>query len=164
MKERSKVQVETPVSQTDPSQVKVEEIPLPPEEMWKDLDNSTAPVAPDASAAPETKRQPMPAARLKFLRDTQVEVPLEFPFEWEGQIVEKIVIRRLTVGEVGDLVDSLPGTFDNYDVYAAMCGLPGEVLRGMIDQDAEKLIEVGYDFLPRMFRFRKEAENGSAST
>lgn len=73
-------------------------------------------------------------------------------------------LRRLTVGEVGDLIDGLPDTYDNYDIYAFMCGQPAAVLRGLVDVDGEKVAGVGYDFLPRLFRGETAAESESASS
>lgn len=165
MKDRQTLQVETPVSQDDPKKVTVEEIPLPPEEMWKDLDNSGAKAASPATTPEEpAKRERRAAMRLNFLRATEAKVPLEFPFEWEGKNVDTIVLKRLTVGEVGDLIDTLPDNFDNYDIYAAMCGLPASVLRGLIDVDGQKVAEVGYDFLPRLFQTATESTNASGSS
>jgi len=158
---RRTVQVETPQGKDDQSDVKVEEIPLPPEELWKDLDNSADADATAAPAMAGGNRPPLPAERLKFMRDAQVAVPLEYPFERDGVLVETITLRRLTVIEVGEVLDALPENFDFYDIYAAMADQPAAVLRGLIDVDGEKVAEVGYSFLPRRFRVGAEPASGS---
>ncbi|MFA7604693.1 MAG: hypothetical protein WCY29_16980 [Novosphingobium sp.] len=152
------MQVETPQGKDDQADVKVEEIPLPPEELWKELDNSTG-AGTAAPAIASEKRPPLPAERLKFMRDAQVAIALEYPFERDGVLVETITLRRLTVIEVGEVFDALADNFDFYDIYAAMADQPAAVLRGLIDVDGEKVAEVGYSFLPRRFR----VGTGSAS-
>jgi len=147
---RRTVQVETPQGKDDQSDVKVEEIPLPPEELWKDLDNSADADATAAPAMAGGNRPPLPVA-----------VPLEYPFERDGVLVETITLRRLTVIEVGEVLDALPENFDFYDIYAAMADQPAAVLRGLIDVDGEKVAEVGYSFLPRRFRVGAEPASGS---
>jgi hypothetical protein len=148
------MKVETPISKDDASQVKFEEIPLPPQEMWAELDNSgaaqEATKRPDAVSAPDFSK---PMERLAFVGDaTERSIPLKFPFDWNGERISTIVMRRLTVLEVGNLLERLPQNFDNYDIYAGMAGLPASVLRGLIDDDGEEVTQVGYDFLPQLFR------------
>lgn len=156
------MKVETPQSKDDPADVTVEEIPLPPEELWKELDNSGGKAATSAEPAAATeKRPPLPAERLKFMRDAQVLIPLEYPFERDGGVVDSITMRRLTVIEVGEVFDALPEDFDFYDIYAVMADQPAAVLRGLIDVDGEKIAEIGYSFLPRRFRAATESESAS---
>lgn len=142
--------VETPQSRDDPTDIKVEEIPLPPPEMWGELENSGKP-APTEAAAP-VPRVSRPIERLAFVAAPTVTVPLQYPFVREGGTVDSITVRRLTVGEVGDVLDSLPPDFDNHDIYAVMTGLPAPVLRGLVDVDGDKVMAVAYDFLPLVFR------------
>lgn len=159
--------VETPQSKDDPANVKVEEIPLPPEALWSELENAggkTATAAPVAAAGQPARRQALPVARLKFMRDSSVAIPLDFPFEWEGRVVDTITMRRLTVAEAGEMVDALPEDFDFWDFYSLMCDLPAAVLRGLIDADGKKVSEVGYDFLPHKLQPETDTESGSASS
>ena len=70
-----------------------------------------------------------------------------------GKVIDTITVRRLPVGSIGDLIESLPSDrHDNFDIYAAMTGLPAPVLRGLIDVDGEQVAGACFDFLPRVFR------------
>lgn len=149
-----RVNVDTPIAKDDPDQVQVETIPLPPEELWPELDNS-GPAAPQAPATPVRAPSPKPEiAKLDFVTAGRtVTIELEHPFHFEGDLVETITVRRLLVGEVGELVDSMPkDRVDNFEIYGAMTGLPAPVLRGLVDVDGERVVAAAYDFLPRLFR------------
>jgi hypothetical protein len=160
-----KVEVATPISRDDPEKVKIEEIPLPPEEMWAELDNSGKGSPPAAKPEPGAAPADRPVEKLEFLDAVNLVIPLKFPFRWQGKKVDAITVRRLTVGELGDLIDSIPEPRpDNFDIYAAMTGLPAKVLRGLIDQDGEQVTEACYDFLPRLFRPRTDPPSASSST
>lgn len=156
-------QVIVPNSKVDPNNVKFDEIPLPPREMWEDHDyaannagKSERLTASAASAAPA----PLPVSNrprkaLRFVSGQyQMTVPLKFPFEDDGLgLVDAITIRRLTVGEVGEVLDERTGDEpDNFDIYAKMTGLPADVLRGLMDVDGEEVSRVCFDFLPLIFR------------
>lgn len=157
--------VETPQSKNDPTQVKVEEIPLPPESLWAELENSTAAKnEPEATETAVPVRHKFPYERLEFVKNAEVTIPLQFPFVRGGATISALTLRRLTVGEVGDVIDTLPDTYDNYDIYAFMCGQPATVLRGLVDVDGAKVAEVGYDFLPQLFRGETAVEIVSESS
>lgn len=154
--------VSTPQSKNNPSDVKVEEIPLPPSEMWEELDNSgkaKGKAEAEATAAKvdtgdQSTTKP-PQAKLNFrAASLKSVITLHYPFHHPSTgEVEEVTIRRLTVGEVGDLLDQLdPKARDNFDIYAVMTGLPADVLRGLIDVDGEEVSRVCYNFLPRIFR------------
>jgi len=136
----------------------VADIPLPPQELWDELAGEGP--APDASAGPAPAAAAAPAAgrpqvaRLKFVggKPREASFDLEQPFEWEGGLVERITVRSLTVAEVDALVDTLPERFNFFEIYAGMCGLPAEVLRGLDDADGTRLAEVARPFFPRRFR------------
>lgn len=153
--------VQTPQSKNNPADVKVEEIPLPPREMWEQLDNSGAQGKAQAQSAPmteETARKASgsaPQAKLNFLSSAfKSAIPLRYPFEHPSTgVVEEITVRRLTVGDVGELLDALdPEARDNFDIYAVMTGLPADVLRGLMDEDGAEVSQACYDFLPPIFR------------
>ena len=128
------------------------EIPMPPQEMLEELDNwsnaehSTGTSTPSASAKPTTK--------LAFTggKTWTKDVPLDFPFEWDGREVTSITVRRLTTAEMGEVVGRASGDFDQWDVFAAMTGLPADVLRGLEAGDGDAVTGVAWDFLPRSLR------------
>jgi len=126
------------------------EIPLPPPEMWADLDNSGVGATEDRA---EPKKAPPASVVLEFIGEKKpfVEVPLTYPFRWDGRDVTTIVVRRLTVQQLGDFWDSLPEdrTYDRTEVYGLMCGLPGAVIRSLPDPDGQRVTEAAFDFLPR---------------
>ncbi|GLR51283.1 hypothetical protein KYK30_20620 [Shinella yambaruensis] len=153
--------VETPLSLNDKSDVAVEEIPLPPPEMWGELENDPA----AAPAAPVPAKGVREIAVLEFVDGKPCRrIPLEYPFKdaERGQVTE-IVVRRLTVGEVGDLLDHRPSSPDNFDIYALMTGFPAPVLRGLIDVDGEAVADACYDFFPRVFRPAKGAPSSPST-
>lgn len=160
----AKVTIETPNS-ADPADVMTEEIfvpdTLPPGE------SDTAPGGQATTARPALK--PREVEMLDFEIEGEVElfhkVPLKHPFRRNGDIVRAIFIRRLTVAEVGDLIDARPADLpDLFDIYAIMAGHPAPVLRGLVDIDGEAVAEVCYDFLPRYFRPRTTAPDVSSSS
>lgn len=161
------VRVETPMSKNDPTEVKVEEIPLPPPEMWEALDNSPKPkAAAPTAAAPAPTRRKFDQLAFKGGEVTR-SIPLQFSFDHpEMGDVTQITVRRLTVGEVGELIDTRdPEAPDFFDIYARMCGMPETVLRGLIDVDGEAVTGVCYDFLPRLFRpVRADASSSTSPT
>lgn len=153
--------VAEPQSKDDPRDVKFVEIPLPPPEMWDELDNSDSQKAGKPQSVPMTEATARkasgsaPQAKLNFISPAfKSVITLLYPFEHPstGEVAE-VTIRRLTVGEVGEILDRLDqSTRDNFDIYAVMTGLPADVLRGLIDIDGEEVSRVCYDFLPRIFR------------
>ncbi|OJH56017.1 hypothetical protein [Agrobacterium pusense] len=150
-----KARVAVPQSKNDPDAVRFEEIPLPPRDMWEGMgvaapvNKAVSPVA----AEPAVSKRPRKALRFTAGEFSKI-VPLQFPFEDdELGAVSQITVRRLTVGEVGELIDQRTGgEEDNFDIYASMTGMPAEVLRGLMDVDGEEVTRVCFDFLPPMFR------------
>lgn len=143
--------IETPIGAAD--DFAVEEIPLPPPEKWGELDNEGEAEA--AAPAQKPTEQAREIAKLDFVDGKPCRrVPLTYPFNYEGRgLVAEIIVRRLTVGEVGDLLDTRPkGMPDNFDIYGLMTGFPAAVLRGLVDVDGEEVAEACFDFLPRLFR------------
>lgn len=116
------------------------------------------PGLPGESPAPEPRpsRKAAVAAVLTFLEPDAIStsVPLRHPFAWDGAEIRSVTVRRLSAAEVGliagDLVDG--DTVELYAFYAAMTGLPAEVLRGMIDDDNVAVTEAALPFLPGLAR------------
>lgn len=137
-----------------------EEIPIPPREMWDELDNSdearttAAPAPAPAPAAESAPKQMGPTvAALEFVGDELPfrRVPLRFPFRFDGVEHREVVVHRLTVAQMGAFWDSLPedGDYDRIDVYALMTALPPAVLRALPDPDGPAVTGACFDFLPR---------------
>ena len=153
-----KAAVEVPLNALDGTSVAVEEIPLPPPELWGELENATpADKAPEPSAsasAPVTEEQPAPIEELEFIDQAhQRVIPLKHPFRFRGAEVRAITVRRLRVGEIELILRDLDNrTFSLFDIYARMCGLPAAVLRGLVDEDGDAVTAAAFDFLPRALR------------
>lgn len=146
--ESLKATVQVPLSKNDPAKIGFEEIPLPPKEMW--TQGSTEPDADEAkAAAPATVTE---VAELDFVTSSHCKsVTLKYPFRLSGAVIDRITVRRLTIGELEMLVSGANG-LSYMAVYAVMTGLPVEVLRGLIDEDGDAVTEAAYDFLPRRLR------------
>jgi len=131
--------------------VPVGEIPLPPEDVLEQADAETsAPAAKAEDPKPEV-------ASLEFEDNDVAAVPLVRPFKHEGRWIRKISIRPMITAESGDVIRA-DGTYDRYDAYALMTGLPAPVLRGLDARDGEEVIGIAYDFLPRVFRANRDGE------
>lgn len=136
----------------------VEEIPLPPQSMWSELDNSgdtaEAPVRQADVPAEKATAPRKSVAMLDFVGDSHLrQVPLKHPFRWEGSVVESLSVRRLTIDQLSAVLNRQDGeSLTTFDLYALMIGLPAPVLRGLVDEDGEAMAEAAYDFLPRQMR------------
>lgn len=132
--------------------VKDGEIPLPPPELWAELDNSGAPTEAVADPEPKPEQVKQTVAVLEFVGEERPfkSVPLRYPFRFEGVRHDAIVVRRLSVQEVGDFMDALPesGVYQRTELYGLMCGLPGAVIRALPDVDGDAVMEACMDFLP----------------
>lgn len=166
-----KAKVETPNAMDDPTDVRFEEIPLPPPEMWNELDNSgQAADAPTPAAAPSAQAPafaPRPVEQLEFRSEAfRKTITLAFAFDHPLLgAVEAITARRLTVAEVGEILDSRPADApDLFDIYERMTDVPAPVLRGLIDIDGERVTGACWDFLPRLFRPAPPSPPASSST
>ena len=146
-----KAVVMEPQSKDDRTDVKAIEIPLPPPEMWKDLDNSSGTLAdPASAAAPAIAQVEAEIEELEFLGDVhQRQISLQYPFRFKGNEVHAITVQRLRIGDVDRFIQrARGGSFSTFDIYAAMTGLPVGVLRGLIDVDGDAVTEACFDFLP----------------
>lgn len=156
------VRIETSNSQYDPSDVLYEDIPLPPIETWpKEVMEGQAPVRPAMASAAKRERE-----TLQFRTPALNAIPLKYPFDHSTLgAVEAVTVRRLTVGEVGEILDERVGDVpDNFDIYARMTGLPAPVLRGLMDVDGEEVVNACFDFLPRFFRPRADVSSSNSAS
>jgi hypothetical protein len=117
-------------------------LPLPPDDITQEM-MATADV-------PAKTSRPAVALQFKGIR-SQI-VALEFPFEYDGRLVAEIVVRRLNTAELGAIVDRLGADFTQWDLFAAMTGMPVDVLRGLDCVDGAEVTEVAHAFLPRRLR------------
>lgn len=144
--------IETPMSKNDPNDVKLENIPLPPQSMWAELDNSAATTAAPALAErPAPEVQPQSASYFGKMRERSI--PLHYPLTIGDREITSITIRRLTLGEAQDLLEKSRGrTLMMMEIYAEMTGLSEVELRSLDDEDGTIVIEAAYDFLPPRFK------------
>lgn len=137
----------------------IEDIPLPPEADFDDdleiYDNDE----PEVQSEPEpsknkAKPEPMPIAELDFIDGIPGKnVPLKYGFIKNDAPVQSIFVKRLSIGEVGDLIDKYQTVnVPKWELYGLMTGLSAAELRGLIDEDGDNVTEAAYDFLPRIFR------------
>lgn len=136
-----------------PIPVKEGEIPLPPREMWDALAHD-APAEPDTRVAVAPTQVGPTVAALEFIGDKKPAriCVLDYPFRWNGIEVSEIVVRRLTTPQVAAFMERLPEdrSYDRYDLYGLMCGLPAEVLRALPEPDGPEVVGACFDFLPRV--------------
>ncbi|EFO31688.1 conserved hypothetical protein [Roseibium sp. TrichSKD4] len=139
------------MSGTEPKPFELDELEtLPPEELTDALDNSGGGnhSATREVEAPQTEQ-------LEFLSDETSRfqnVPLDHPFKRGGETVKSIPVRKLTGGEVEDLVRKAGGDLSFYKVYEAQTGYPEAVLRGLQEEDWHLVKEACTDFFPRSLR------------
>tara|TARA_R110002020_G_scaffold15555_33_gene55412 strand:- start:2373 stop:2834 length:462 start_codon:yes stop_codon:yes gene_type:complete len=128
--------------------VALDDIPLPPEDLIDELDNSAASPGTDSA---ERKPQPMlekEVAELDYVDGVpERRVPLQNKFRLDGQVIEEVRVLALTPAEVANILTQVE-TPDVYDFYAVMTKLPAAVVRGMRGQDGERVTVACYDFLP----------------
>lgn len=131
------------------------EIPLPPPELFEQLDNSGATEPAKGSPTAVADRENPEVAELEFVGDSLpvVEVHLRYPFRWNGETVRTITVRRLTVAQMGAFWEGLPddGAYQRTDLYGVMCGLPGKVIRALPDVDGTRVTNACFGFLPHEF-------------
>lgn len=125
----------------DTRAITTDTIDLPPADVVAEMIVKDAPKKPAA-----------PTARLSFVKPREKVIILEAPFEWEGRIVDQVVVRSLTTAELGDIVDDKGAAFTMWDLYAAMTGLPEAVLRGLDAVDGAEVTDAARAFFPKALR------------
>lgn len=156
------------VKNKQPKELTLEEIPMPPDDEFDEggiadeLDNDENTIVDEEAAQePQTTVSRAPIAKLEFINGVPGKtVPLRYGFIKNGEQVEKIFVRRLSIGEVGDLIDQYAGVaVPKWELYAAMTGYTAAELRGLIDTDGDDVTGTAYDFLPRIFLTEAEINN-----
>lgn len=119
-------------------------IPLPPE--GAEGEKATQVEKPVAAAEVAVIEFLDPAARA-------TEIPLDFPFVWDGREIVSVTARRLTFAEVMRVSEMAPKDADGgialIHFYAEMIGLPAPVIRALDSDDGQRVQEGCFPFLPR---------------
>jgi hypothetical protein len=110
---------------------------------------------PQEAAAPAKAAAPLrEVATLDFLDPAAVrrEETFAYPFRLDGCEVRGFTARKLTLSEVGRIVEAMRADEDGDLIvfYEVMTGLPAPVIRGLIEEDGQKLVDACYPFLPRV--------------
>ncbi|OCP17426.1 MULTISPECIES: hypothetical protein [unclassified Ensifer] len=152
-----KAKIETPIDLKDLSKVEIEEIPLPPQEMWGELNNTESSTSAPSVTVEEFASSAGPVASeaiLDFVGSNHIRtVQLAHKFRFNGELVETVTIKRLTIGQVSTFIqEHADKPFTTFDVYAVMTGLSASVLRGLIDEDGDLVTDAAYSFLPLALR------------
>lgn len=123
----------------------------------------TGPETQAPSTDVESNADTMPVARIVSTKKRTIEVPLEWPVEFDGTLYESVTIRRITAKEVSDYLDAL-SSIDDVDVapLPPFIGVPKEVWDGMDDDDRYEVDQKAMDFMPR--RLREVAESTPDTT
>jgi len=141
----------------------VSNTPGRPLDQYPDAETGSLPPPPPEGMAGEPQEAAAPAkpaamlreiAALDFLDPAAVrrEEPFVHPFRLDGREVRGFTARKLTLGEVGRIVEAMRADEDADLIvfYEVMTGLPAAVIRGLIEEDGQKLVDTCYPFLPRV--------------
>lgn len=132
--------------------VAADSIPLPPVELYEELDNSAGPSTDTPADAGATKAPKKEVADLDYVDGgPERRVSIRNSFRHDGAIVSEVRVLALTPADLAEILTKVENA-DVYDFYAAMTGLPASVIRGMRGRDGEDVTEACYDFLPRFMR------------
>lgn len=103
------------------------------------------------AAAPAEK----PVARIVTKLPREKVIPLEFPVEFDGKMIEAITVRRLSGSEVQAYIESVQVGYRSTRVPTIDC--PDEVFEAMDDDDRYTVEVAALDFLPRRLREQVDA-------
>lgn len=93
-------------------------------------------------------------------------VPLDWPIEVDGRLIDSIVVCRMTAGEIAAYIEQVETAADRaaamrirFPMFRAIGGalLPDAVIDALDDDDGERVQEVALRFLPRRFRVASTA-------
>ena len=92
-------------------------------------------------------------------------MPLHYPAEVDGRVIDRIVIRRMTTGQVAAFIDELQAAngavqMIRFPMFYDVDGnqLPNALFDELDDDDTTRLTEVAADFLPSRFRVNQEVD------
>jgi hypothetical protein len=74
-------------------------------------------------------------------KKTTQEVPLEYPVEHDGKTYDKLMLRRMRAGDTLVAEETESKAKAGFLMYAAMAGVPVEVIEGLDIDDLMALIE-----------------------
>lgn len=121
------------------------DFPLPPANLRDALLND-----PPGTKAKEQASNTAPVLALDYVDAPERTISLQHPFRLDGQVIETITVRALTVEETSALVRAKGATnLTTTDFYEAMTGVPADVIRSMRGRDGSDVTGAGWDFLPR---------------
>ena len=96
------------------------------------------------------------------------DVLLDWPLRYDSKIYDRITVRRMTTGEVGEFIAAASGE-DMKNARLPMFDCPPEIIDALDPDDAERVNAVIRDFLPRLLRqvdepLQANGENTSPSS
>ena len=101
----------------------------------------------DTTPAPEAPAKAPP----RIIGDKHFRaVPLEWPIEHDGQVIDKIVVRRMTGAEVSAFVSAMRENPEGARL--SMYDVPHEVIDALDADDYAAIQKAVNDFLPRVLR------------
>jgi hypothetical protein len=99
----------------------------------------------------EIKPAPVTAPAARIIGDKHFRaVPLEWPVEYGGKVIDKIMVRRMTGAEVSAFITTLRENPDAARL--AMYDVPHEVIDALDADDYASVQKAVNDFLPRALR------------
>lgn len=112
----------------------------------------------------ENNDAPAPKPAPKLLGDRSRTIDLDYPVEFDGKTYERITVRRMTGIEVRDFIAAVSSVGERARL--PMFDVPFEVIEALDDDDAAKLDEAVFDFLPNRLRTVAERtrESGAATS
>ncbi|MGJ4927453.1 phage tail assembly protein [Bradyrhizobium sp. HKCCYLRH3095] len=90
-------------------------------------------------------------------------VPLDWPLSYRGKTYDRITVRRMTTGEVGEFI-AAASSEDMKNARLPMFDCPPEIIDALDPDDAERVNEVIRDFLPRLLRQAGEPRRGGGES
>ena len=118
---------------------------------------------------PKPPAQPAaPALKVGFWEPEKhaITVPLAYPLDVAGEQVSEITVRRITAGEMVEIVEAPDAPEDDAGlirhVVAAMAGWPVEVLDALFPDDAGRVAAAAIPFMPAGLVAALERQIGGA--
>jgi hypothetical protein len=98
-------------------------------------------------------------------------IPLEWPLEHGGKVYDRLIVRRLTAGQIAKFMDRLRKASEDerkdmrLPLFVDDSGapVPNDVLDALDSDDDERVSEVAERFLPRRFRAGQGSGSGPST-